>query len=52
MGAPMAAYYRVFELAKAHTDAEIADALNAEGLLTMKRKPWCCTSTSFAADAD
>ncbi len=40
MGAPMAAYYRVFELAKTHTDAEISDALNAEGLLTMKHKPW------------
>ena len=40
MGAPMAAYYRVFELAQTHTDAEIADALNAGGLLTMKGKPW------------
>src|SRR5438094_7837853 len=40
MGAPTEAYHRVFELAKTHTDAEIADALNAEGLHTMKRKPW------------
>jgi len=40
MGAPTEAYYRIFELAKTHTDAEIADALNAAGLLTMKRKPW------------
>jgi DNA invertase Pin-like site-specific DNA recombinase len=40
MGAPTAAYHRVFELAKTHTDAEIANALNAEGLLTHKRKPW------------
>jgi hypothetical protein len=27
-------------LAKSHTDAEIAAELNAQGLLTMKRKPW------------
>jgi DNA invertase Pin-like site-specific DNA recombinase len=40
MGAPTEAYHRVFELAKTHTDAEIADALNAQGLLTMKHKPW------------
>ena len=40
MGAPTAAYHQVFELAKTHTDAEIAAALNAEGLLTQKRKPW------------
>jgi DNA invertase Pin-like site-specific DNA recombinase len=40
VGAPTAAYHRVFELAKAHTDAEIADVLNGEGLQTMKHKPW------------
>src|SRR5215467_1884691 len=40
MGAPTEAYYRVFELANSHTDAEIADALNQTGLLTMKHKPW------------
>ena len=40
MGAPTEAYHRIFELAKTHTDAEIADALNAQGLLTMKHKPW------------
>lgn len=40
MGAPTAAYHRVIELAKTHTDAEIAEQLNAEGLRTMKHKPW------------
>ena len=40
VGAPTAAYHRVFELAGTHTDAEIATALNADGLLTHKRKPW------------
>jgi hypothetical protein len=40
MGAPTAAYHQVFELAKTHTDAEIAAALNSEGLLTQKGKPW------------
>jgi len=40
VGAPTAAYHRVFELAKTHTDAEIAAALNDQGLLTMKHKPW------------
>jgi len=40
MGAPTAAYHRAFELAKTHTDAEIAEALNADGFLTHKRKPW------------
>jgi hypothetical protein len=40
VGAPTAAYHRVFELAKAHPDAEIADVLNGEGLQTMKHKPW------------
>jgi hypothetical protein len=40
VGAPTEAYHRVFELAKTHTDAEIAAELNAQGLLTMKHKPW------------
>jgi hypothetical protein len=40
VGAPTAAYHRVFELAKTHTDAEIAAVLNGEGLLTQKHKPW------------
>jgi DNA invertase Pin-like site-specific DNA recombinase len=40
VGAPTAAYHRVFELAKTHTDAEIAAVLNGEGLLTQKKKPW------------
>ena len=40
MGAPTEAYHRVFELAKTHTDAEIAAVLNDQGLLTMKQKPW------------
>ena len=40
MGAPTAAYHGVIELAKTHTDAEIAEQLNAEGLRTMKHKPW------------
>ena len=40
VGAPTAAYHRVFELAKTHTDAEIAAVLNDEGLLTQKKKPW------------
>jgi DNA invertase Pin-like site-specific DNA recombinase len=40
VGAPTAAYHGVFELAKTHTDAEIAAVLNGEGLLTQKRKPW------------
>jgi len=40
VGASTEAYHRVFELAKTHTDAEIADELNAQGFLTMKQKPW------------
>jgi DNA invertase Pin-like site-specific DNA recombinase len=40
LGASSAAYHRVLALAQAHTDAEIAAALNAEGLPTMKGKPW------------
>jgi hypothetical protein len=40
VGASTEAYHRVFELAKTHTDAEIADELNARGFLTMKQKPW------------
>lgn len=33
-------YHRVFELAQAHTDAEIATLLNNEGTQTVKGKPW------------
>lgn len=33
-------YHRVRELAQAHTDAEIASLLNAEGTQTVKGKPW------------
>ena len=40
MGAPTAAYHRVIALAKTHSDSEIAEQLNAEGLCTMKGKPW------------
>jgi hypothetical protein len=40
LGASSAAYYRARALARTHTDAAIAAALNAEGLPTMKGKPW------------
>jgi hypothetical protein len=40
IGPSTEAYHRVFELAKTHTDAEIADELNTQGFLTMKQKPW------------
>jgi DNA invertase Pin-like site-specific DNA recombinase len=40
MGASAAAYHRVIALAQTHTDAEIAEQLNAEHLPTMKGKPW------------
>ncbi len=40
VGASTEAYHRVFELAKTHTDEEIAAELNDQGLLTMKHKPW------------
>lgn len=40
MGASTAAYHRVIVLAQTHTDAEIAEQLNAEELRTMKGKPW------------
>jgi DNA invertase Pin-like site-specific DNA recombinase len=40
MGASAAAYHRVIALAQTHTDAEIAERLNAEHLPTMKGKPW------------
>ncbi len=33
-------YHRVRDLAQAHTDAEIATLLNAEGTQTVKGKPW------------
>jgi Recombinase zinc beta ribbon domain len=40
MGASTAAYHRVIALAQTHTDAEIAEQLNAEELRTMRGKPW------------
>jgi DNA invertase Pin-like site-specific DNA recombinase len=40
LGASSAAYWRVLALAQTHTDAEIAEQLNAEQLRTMKDKPW------------
>lgn len=40
MGASTAAYHRVIALAQTHTDAEIAEQLNAEALRTMRGKPW------------
>jgi hypothetical protein len=40
LGASSAAYHRVQALAQTHTDAEIAAQLNAEGMGTMKGKPW------------
>jgi hypothetical protein len=40
LGASSAAYHRVIALAQAHTDAEVAAHLNAEGVRTMKGKAW------------
>ena len=33
-------YHHVRELARTHTDAEIAAILNQEGIKTLKGKPW------------
>lgn len=33
-------YWRISELAETHTDREIADVLNEEGIQTVKGKPW------------
>jgi DNA invertase Pin-like site-specific DNA recombinase len=33
-------YHRIRDLAGSHTDAEIADALNQEGVKTVKGRPW------------
>lgn len=33
-------YHRIFDLAKEHTDSEIASILNGEGMKTVKGRPW------------